>query len=255
MTATSPLAPPTARVLDLNCDMGEGYGIYHHGADTAMMPLITSANVACGAHAGDPRTMRATVALAAEHGVSVGAHVGLPDREGFGRRELAVSADQAYEMCLAQMGALQAFCRAAGVPMAHVKPHGALYMMVSRDRELARGVARAVVAFDPSLAVYALPGSAMADAAADEGLHVVLELFADRPYTGTDVVMFGWRPEQVGSPADAAKRVADQLRDPRFAGVGTICVHSDTVGAPALLEAVRQRLVDAGTRLSAPHRR
>lgn len=238
-------------MLDLNCDMGESFGVYRYGTDAAMAPLITSANIACGAHAGDPKTMRETVALAADHGVSVGAHVGLPDREGFGRREIAVTSDQVYEMCLAQVGALEAFCRVAGAPLVHVKPHGALYMMATRDLDLAAGIARAIAGFDPALAVYALPGSSLAAVAAESGLRVVTELFADRPYTGTEVTMFGWGREQLGSPTQTAERVTGLLADERFASVGTICVHSDTQDAPALMGAVRQRLVDDGVQLAA----
>ena len=246
-------AGPLARRLDLNADLGESFGVYRYGADEQLMPLITSANVACGAHAGDPCTMRESVELAAEHGVAVGAHVGLADREGFGRRMIPVTPPEVRDLCLAQMGALSGFLRAAGLPLAHLKLHGALYMMANADPELAAATAGAVTAFDPDLAVFALPGSALSTAAAAAGLQVVEEFFADRPYRGREVQMFGWTAADVGSPEDAAARAAAMLADPAFTGVGTVCVHSDTPGAPALLAAVRARLIAAGCGLAAPH--
>jgi UPF0271 protein len=245
--------PPTAtRTLDLNCDLGESFGVYRYGADEAVMPLVTSANVACGAHAGDPRTMRTSVELAARHGVAVGAHVGLPDREGFGRRMIVVTAQEVHDLCLAQTGALSAFTRAAGIPLSHLKLHGALYMMAMGDADLADAVCRAVLAFDDGLRVVALPGSALAAAARANGLTVVEEFFADRPYRNGAVTMFGWTPEDLGPPAAAGDRAGAMLADPSFASVGTVCVHSDTPGAPALLRAVRERLLHLGCELHAP---
>lgn len=240
------------RVLDLNADLGESFGVYRYGADEALMPLLTSANVACGAHAGEPRTMRESVELAGRHGVAVGAHVGLADRAGFGRRMIPVTPGEVRDLCLAQMGALSGFLRAAGLPMAHLKLHGALYMMANADPALAEATTAAVSDFDPGLAVFALPGSALGAAAAEAGLRVVEEYFADRPYRGAEVQMFGWTPEQVGTPDDAAARALALLSEPTFAGVGTVCVHSDTPGAPAVLEAVRGRLLAAGCTLAAP---
>jgi len=244
------------RTIDLNGDLGESWGVYRHGADAELMPLLTSANVACGAHAGDPRTMRESVALAAEHGVAVGAHVGLADREGFGRRLIPTSAQEVHDLCLAQLGALDGFLRAAGVPMAHLKLHGALYVMANADEELADAVCRAVQAFDPRLLVTALPSSALAARAEASGLGVVAEFFADRPYRDGRVRMFGFSAAEVGSPADAAERTVAALADPgRGADLGTVCVHSDTPGAPALLSAVRQRLLDEGCVPAPPVRR
>jgi UPF0271 protein len=241
------------RVLDLNADLGESFGVYRYGADEALMPLLTSANVACGAHAGDPRTMRESVALAQQHGVAVGAHVGLADRAGFGRRMIPVTPVEVHDLCLAQMGALSGFLRAAGLPLAHLKLHGALYMMANADPGLAEATTAAVTAFDPDLAVFALPGSALGAAAAAAGLRVVEEYFADRPYRGAEVRMFGWTTADVGSPDDAAGRAVELLSDPVFGTVGTVCVHSDTPGAPAVLAAVRDRLLAAGCGLAAPH--
>lgn len=236
----------TARSIDLNADLGESYGAYSYGADDAMMPLITSANIACGFHAGDPLVIQAAVRSAHEQGVRVGAHVGLPDPLGFGRREMAISAADAYAYTLYQLGALSGFLRRDRIPMTHVKPHGALYMMAAGNAVLAEGIARAVADFDPGLALYALPGSALAKAGSAHHLSVVGEFFADRPYHDTDVTMFGWTYDQLGAPADAADRVAEMLSNPRFDAVGTICVHSDTRDGPLIMAEVRKRVIEEG---------
>ncbi|HEX9228543.1 MAG TPA: 5-oxoprolinase subunit PxpA, partial [Arthrobacter sp.] len=175
------------RSLDLNADLAESFAVYGYGADSEIMPLITSANVACGFHAGDPRVIQQAVELAAAHDVRIGAHVGLPDRLGFGRRVMDISPEDAYAYTLYQIGALDGFLRPHGITMTHVKPHGALYMMVSSDALLADSVAAAIAAFDQRLFVYALPASQLATAAGRRGLAVIPEFFADRPYTGTDV--------------------------------------------------------------------
>ncbi|HLN60400.1 MAG TPA: 5-oxoprolinase subunit PxpA, partial [Symbiobacteriaceae bacterium] len=169
--------------VDLNCDMGESFGPYTLGLDEQVMPLITSANVACGFHAGDPHVLRRTVALAARHGVAIGAHVSFPDLVGFGRREMNCTPAEVENDTLYQIGAIAAFCRAAGVPLRHVKPHGALYNMAQRDTALAGAIVRAVTAFDRSLLLFAQPGSAMEQVAREAGLTVVGEVFADRAYT------------------------------------------------------------------------
>ncbi|QCB94151.1 5-oxoprolinase subunit PxpA [Cellulomonas shaoxiangyii] len=230
------------RRIDLNCDLGESFGIYRHGADEEMMPLITSANVACGFHAGDPVVMHDAVASAAAHGVAVGAHVGLPDRLGFGRRYMQLSAREAYASTVYQLGALGGFLAAAAVRMQHVKPHGALYMMAAEDADVADAVAAATAAYDARLAVYTLPGSQLAVRAQAYGLAVVEEFFADRPYGPDGVQMFGWTYDQLGGPAGTADRVAAMLADPAAGSVETVCVHSDTDDAPALVRAVRDRL-------------
>jgi UPF0271 protein len=230
------------RVFDLNADLGESFGLYRYGVDDELMPFITSANVACGFHAGDPATLRAAVRSACASGVRVGAHVGLPDRLGFGRREISISPQDAYDYTLYQLGALDAFVRTEGSRMTHIKPHGALYMMASRDGVLADAIVTAAKDFDPALEVYALPGSALEAAAIDRGLPAVPEFFADRPYQGTEVQMFGWTYEQIGGPADVARRVRAMAESPDFAQIKTICVHSDTRGAVDLLRAVRGAL-------------
>jgi UPF0271 protein len=242
-----------AERIDLNADLGESFGSYRFGVDTELMSVITSANVACGFHAGDSRTMRSTVDLAAEHGVRVGVHMGLPDMLGFGRREIQISGDDAYDYSLHQIGALDAFARRRGIALSHVKPHGALYMMANRDDAIADGVARAARDYSTGLAVFALPDSALAAAARLLDLPVVNEFFADRPYVDGRVVMFGWTPEQIGSPGDAAVRVADALTSEHGRGIGTVCVHTDTPNAVAIMTAVRDQLHAMGIRTEAPH--
>jgi UPF0271 protein len=232
--------------MDLNADLGESYGVYRYGNDEAMMPLITSANIACSFHAGDSRTMRDSVQLAIKHNVNIGAHIGLPDPLGFGRREMRITGEEAYLYTLHQLGALNAFLRPENQTMKHVKPHGALYMMASKDFGIAEGIIDAVIDFDPSLALYALPNSTLASAGAARGLSVVNEYFADRPYEENNVKMFGWAYEEIGTPDDSAGRVETMLNDPRCNTIGSICVHSDTQKAPNIMAAVRHRLLTQG---------
>jgi UPF0271 protein len=170
------------RHIDLNCDLGESFGAWTMGADAAVMPYISSANIACGFHAGDPDTMRHTVDLAMRAKVAIGAHVSLPDLAGFGRREMRVTANEAHAMTLYQIGALAAFVRAAGSHLGHVKPHGALYNMAARDASLADAIAGAVRAFDPSLRLVGLADSELPRAGIRAGLAVAHEAFADRRY-------------------------------------------------------------------------
>ena len=168
--------------IDLNCDMGESYGAWPMGNDAAIMPFITSANIACGFHAGDPAIMQGTVRLAASFGVAIGAHPGYPDLQGFGRRNMQVSPAEVYTMVLYQIGALQAIARAEGVAVKHVKPHGALYNAAAKDRALADAIAQAVVKCDPQLLLYGLSGSQLIAAGAAAGLRTCSEVFADRTY-------------------------------------------------------------------------
>lgn len=228
--------------LDLNADMGESFGVYEYGADLALLEVITSANIACGFHAGDPGTMRTSVERAVDHGVRIGAHVGLPDRLGFGRRRMEISPDDAYSYSLYQLAALDGFVNAAGVRMHHFKPHGALYMAACEDAELAQALIKAVADHDRDLIVYTLPGSQVEIAAVAEGLVVYREFFADRPYRGSEVVMFGWTYADIGGPQDAATRVEQMLGSPDFAEIQTVCVHSDTRGAPDIGAAVSKVL-------------
>jgi len=256
-TAASPL--PSR--IDLNCDIGESFGAWAMGADAQVMPWITSANIACGFHAGDFSTMRQTVALALKHGVAIGAHVSLPDLQGFGRRELRVSTDEAYAMTLYQIGALAAFARAAGTRVAHVKPHGALYNMAAKDAELADAIARAVLDAGDGLALVGLAGSELTKAGARLGLHVVNEAFADRRYEADATLMPRRERDAVIDDVDAAVAQAVQIvtmgnvqaRDGSIVRIAadTLCVHGDRTDAGTFARRLRQALEDAAVVVAA----
>jgi UPF0271 protein len=236
--------------------MGESFGPWKMGADDEVMPHITSANVACGAHAGDPRVMRRTVRAAKAHGVSVGAHPGFADLQGFGRREMQADPGEVEDSLIAQIGALAAIAKAEGVPLRHVKAHGALYNMAARDRRLADAIARAVKAFDPSLVMFGLPRSPMIDAGVAAGLHVAAEGFADRSYEPDGSLTPRSKPGAVIHAVDAVvDRAVRMIRDgivvtPDGAEiplkVETICVHGDTPGAAELTRRIRAGLEAAG---------
>ncbi len=237
--------------IDLNCDMGEG-----EGSDALVMPLVTSANVACGFHAGDAATMRRTVRLARRHGVAVGAHPSYPDREGFGRRNVDATPDQVRDDVTYQIGALWAFCRAEGVRLTHVKPHGALYDAAAADAELARAICEAVRAVDPSLAVVCLARSPMVDLVRRAGLACAEEAFADRAYTSAGTLVPRSAPGAVIHDAEqVAERASMIVREKRVVAVDgtvvplcaqTLCVHGDTPGAERLAAAIRARLAADG---------
>jgi len=239
--------------IDLNCDMGEGFGAYAMGDDEQMLALVSSANVACGFHASDPGTMHRTVRLAKEHGVAVGAHPSFPDLVGFGRRQLAASPEEVRDDVTYQVGALWAFCRAEGVPLRHVKAHGALYNAAARDLSTALAVAEAVRAVDPALWLVCLSGSALVEAARRTGLRHVAEVFADRAYARDGALV----PRSVAGsvihdPAGVAQRVLRMVTDGKVRSIdgadvaisaGTVCVHGDTPGAVGLARAIRERLL------------
>jgi 5-oxoprolinase (ATP-hydrolysing) subunit A len=246
---------------DLNCDMGESFGAYTIGADEAVMPSITSANIACGYHGGDPGVMRRTVCLARDAGVAVGAHPGFPDLQGFGRRDLRLMPQDAEDMVLYQIGALASIARAEGVELAHVKPHGALYNMAVRDRSLADAIARAVVAIDSPLALFALPNSELARAGAALNLRVALEGFADRAYEPDGSLTPRLRGGAVIHDLDiVVQRAVRLIVDGEVVAtdgsiltmqVDTICVHGDTPGAATLARAIRAGLERAGVMVAA----
>ena len=250
----------TGRTMDLNCDMGESFGAWRMGADADVMPWITSANVACGFHGGDFSTMRQTVALARRHGVAIGAHVSLPDLQGFGRRELRVTADEAYAMTLYQIGALDAFARAAGGGVAHVKPHGALYNMAAKDALLAAAIARAVRDAGSGLILVGLAGSELPKAGAALGLPVAQEAFADRRYEADGSLTPRSEHDAVIHDVDAA--VAQAVRIATKGNVetrtgtlsiraDTICVHGDRPDAAVFARALREALEDGQVRVQA----
>ena len=248
--------------IDLNGDVGESFGAYEIGHDAALIPILTSANIACGFHAGDPGVMRATVALAREHGTAVGAHPGFPDLVGFGRREMNATPREVEDLVAYQIGALAAIAAAQGVRLAHVKPHGALYNMAARDLDLADAIARAIAAVDPSLALFGLPGSQSLEAAQRHKVRAVSEAFADRAYRRDGSLVPRNEPgaviddEQIvvtRAVAIARERMvvaADGTRVPL--DVQTICVHGDTPGAAVLASRIRKALNDAGIQVRAP---
>lgn len=247
--------------IDLNCDMGEGFGRYDIGQDAEAMPLISSANVACGFHASDPGTMHRTVKLAKEYDVAVGAHPSFPDRVGFGRREMSASPAEIRDDVMYQVGALLAFCKAEGVPLRHVKPHGALYNMAAREIEVARAIAAAVRSVDPSLYLVCLCGSNLVAAAKEAGLPYAEEAFADRGYRKDGkLVPRREHGAVLVEPAEVAERVVRMVRDGEVTTVDgmdiaiapkTICVHGDTPGAVKMLRAIRALAGKEGIRIKA----
>mgnify|MGYP006281980411 FL=1 len=242
--------------VDLNCDMGESFGRYTLGHDAAMLDVVTSANIACGMHAGDPLVMQQTVTEAVARGVAVGAHPGLPDRQGFGRRRMALPPAEIEAFLLYQLGALAGFAQAAGAKLAHVKPHGALYNWAAKDRESACAIARAVAAFDPDLIVVTLPDSALAEAARDRGLRVAREGFADRAYQADGTLVPRSEPGAViHDPAQAAARAVQMVTQGEIQTldgaalaleVDTLCVHGDTPDAVSIAAQLRRALEAAG---------
>ncbi len=245
-------------MIDLNADLGESYGSWTMGDDEALLDVVTSANVACGFHAGDPATMLRTCRAAAARGVTVGAHPSYPDLVGFGRRHLELSAEELTAATVYQLGALDACCRAAGTTLAYVKPHGALYHDVSGDPVLARAFVHGVVAVAP-LAVLGPAGSALLSAAADAGLTTAAEVFADRGYRPDgSLVPRGASGAIVDDPDAVAERAVAMVTSRTVRAVdGTpvpvvadsICLHSDTPGAVALARRVRAALEGAGIEL------
>lgn len=246
--------------VDINCDMGESYGRWALGADADVMPFISSANIACGAHAGDPAVMRHTLRLAREHGVACGAHPGFADIAGFGRREIPIGGSEATDLVLWQIGALEAIARSEGMSLRHVKAHGALYNMAARDATLAEAIARAVAAFDRTLIFFGLAGSGMLDAGRRAGLTVAAEGFADRAYEADGSLTPRWVAGSVIHDVDeVVARAVRMVRDSRVIArngaeielkVDTLCVHGDTPGAAALARALRQGLEAAGVQVA-----
>jgi UPF0271 protein len=247
--------------IDLNADVGESYAAWTMGHDEALLPLVTSANVACGAHAGDPLVMDGTVRLAARLGVTVGAHPGYPDRDGFGRRDLDMTDDELEASILVQLGGLWAIARAQGVELAHVKPHGALYNAAARDPRLAETLSRAVRRFSAGVTLVGLAGSLLLDAGRAAGLTVAAEAFADRAYEEDGSLRSRRLPGAVhADPAAAAEQALAIVSEgivrafggsPIAVRADTICLHGDTPDAPAFAAAVRQALEGAGVEIRA----
>lgn len=237
--------------VDLNCDLGEGAG-----SDDNILPLVTSANIACGFHAGGPAEMRRTVNAAIAHGVAIGAHPGLPDRENFGRMSRPITPDEAYEMVMYQLGALDGFVRAAGGTMAHVKPHGALYNMAATDPALADAIANAVRDADRGLVLMGLSGSELIRAGQRAGLATASEVFADRGYQPDGSLTPRDRPGAILTDADlVVQQAIDLVRKQRVRAIDgtdvtvhtdTICIHGDGTNAVEFARAIRRGLAEAG---------
>ena len=247
--------------MDLNSDLGEGYGHWALGDDAALLEVVTSANVACGFHAGDPATIDRTVRTAVEQGVAIGAQVSYPDLVGFGRREIDVAPDDLTADVLYQIGALEAFAKAAGSRVRYVKPHGALYNRIARDPVPAAAVVEAIRRYDPALPLLTLPGSAAMRAAEDAGIPSVAEGFADRAYTAEGRLVSRREPGAVlHDPGQVATRAVVMATEGRVETVDggqvavqvrSLCVHGDTPGAVELAKAVRTALDEAGLPLEA----
>jgi len=243
--------------VDLNCDLGESYGAFKVGNDEKIMPHITSANIACGFHAGDPVTIAQTVGLARKHNVAVGAHPSYPDLLGFGRREMQLSIEEVKNYTIYQISALRGFAKAAGVRLQHVKPHGALYNTAAEDERTSEGIVEAVKALADDLIVFALPKSVLATSALDAGLRVAHEFFADRAYNADGSLVSRKQPNAIiKEPRKVVERAVRVVKNGtvlaadggvlNIGRVHTICVHGDTPTAVRLAEALRNGLIKAG---------
>ncbi|MDV3442406.1 5-oxoprolinase subunit PxpA [Pseudomonas otitidis] len=248
--------------VDLNSDLGEGFGPWTigDGVDAQLMPLISSANIATGFHAGDPNIMSRTVELAKQHGVGIGAHPGFRDLVGFGRRHIAAPATELVNDMLYQLGALREFACLHGLALQHIKPHGALYMHLARDEEAARLFVETLQRVDPNLLLFCMDGSATCRWAEALGQPVVREFYADREYDVTGSIVFirrvtAWDPDQVAEKVLRACREG-QVRTVNGQDIpirfDSICIHSDTPGALALVQRTRERLAAAGIAVRAP---
>lgn len=245
--------------VDLNCDMGESFGVYTIGMDVEVIKYVTSANIACGFHAGDPRVMDKTVKLAADRGVGVGAHPGFPDLLGFGRRNMDCTPEEIKDYVIYQVGAISAFCAGHGVKLQHVKPHGSLYNMAAADENIARAIARAVASVSPDLLLVTLAGGnagRMSRIGREEGVKVVFEAFADRAYTAEGTLVSRKLPGAVIKDADeASERAVRMVKERRVTAIDgsfipmdlqTLCVHGDTPGAVDLVRKIREGLEREG---------
>jgi UPF0271 protein len=245
--------------IDLNCDMGESFGAYRLGMDDAVIQFISSANIACGWHAGDPFVMNHTVAIAVEHGVGVGAHPGYPDLLGFGRRNMDCTPEDLRNYVIFQIGALQAFCNAHGTKMQHVKPHGALYLTAVENEDVARAVAEAIVSVNPDLLYVALAGAKgelMRRIGQEVGLRVVYEAFPDRAYSPEGTLVSRRQPGAViKEPREVAERALRMVKEGVVIAVDgttipleaqTLCVHGDNPKAVDLVRSIRETLETDG---------
>jgi 5-oxoprolinase (ATP-hydrolysing) subunit A len=241
--------------IDLNCDMGESFGPWRMGFDEEMMKFISSANVAGGFHAGDPTTMRKTVAMAKEHGVAVGVHCGYKDLVGFGRREMDVSPEEIHDELLYQLGAIREFCRVYDMEVQHVKPHGALYMVAARDEELSRAIIEAIQKTDDALHLFCMKASVTYEVASKMGQPAIAEFYSDRGYNDDGQIVFTRSVAEELDPEEVGERVVRAITEGKVttesgndieAASDSVCVHGDTPGAVKLAEAISRKLEESG---------
>lgn len=242
--------------IDLNCDLGEAFGNYSFGGDKDILPLITSANIACGFHAGDANVMNETIQLAKRHNIGIGAHPGLPDLQGFGRRKLDMSPEEVYNIVVYQLGALNGFCQIHDVKMNHVKPHGALYQMGAKDKSIANAIAQAVYDFDKTLVFVGLANTLLISEAKKIGLKTASEVFADRRYEDDGQLVSRKEPDAVISDSDEAlNQVVKMVTENKVISknnkeitlqADTICVHGDGAHALEFVTKIREKLTKEG---------
>ncbi|MFC0331506.1 LamB/YcsF family protein [Paenibacillus sepulcri] len=250
------------KVVDLNCDMGESFGAYKLGRDAEVLKFVTSANIACGFHAGDAATMRRTVKLCLEHGVAIGAHPGLQDLIGFGRRDMDISPEEAYDIVVYQIGALWGFVRAEGTKLQHVKAHGSLYNMAVRNAALAEAIAEAVYKVDPELILFGLAGSELITAGRKAGLQTASEVFSDRTYQADGSLTSRRLPDSVITDDERSLnqvirmvsegKVLSQQKTDVAIQADTICVHGDGIHAVEFAEKINRSLTAAGITVQPP---
>jgi UPF0271 protein len=237
--------------IDLNCDMGESFGLFEMGNDAEMMKYITSANIACGYHAGDPHTIRKTVALAKEYNVGIGAHPAFPDLMGFGRRHMNATPDEIKDYIIYQLGALREFARMHKVDVQHCKPHGALYMMAMEDEKIASAILEGLSQVSPEIIVFAMNNSAVEAAGKRMGIRVAKEVYADREHTKSGSIVMTRKGSAIQDYDEMAERVVRMVRDGVVTtNLGedapiqaeTVCIHGDTPGAPQLAKAITDAL-------------
>jgi 5-oxoprolinase (ATP-hydrolysing) subunit A len=247
--------------VDLNCDLGENFGAYKLGVDEEILLFVTSANIACGFHAGDPAVMRKTVTHALKNGVAIGAHPGLPDLVGFGRRQMDISPQEAYDIVVYQLGALAAFVKAEGASMQHVKPHGALYNMAAKSKPLSAAIAEAVYKVDPGLILFGLAGSELVVAGEKIGLQVAHEVFADRTYQLDGSLTSRKQPDAlITNQEEAVQQVVRMIKEGQVLSrqgqdiavkADTVCIHGDGKHALEFARKIREYLLNSGIAVKA----
>jgi Uncharacterized proteins, homologs of lactam utilization protein B len=248
--------------IDLNADLGESFGVWSMGADEAILPCVSSVNLACGFHAGDPHTLRVSIQRALAQGVAIGAHPSYPDLLGFGRRDLALTPEEVFDCVLYQVAAVQGMCTALGGCLHHVKPHGALYNRAARDADCAAAIARAVRCINPGLILYGLAGSCLVAEAEKIGLRAVGEAFADRRYTPEGTLVPRSRPDALIADVEEAVAQARRIVHQHSVIAGpnhivalraeTLCLHGDGPHALDFARAIRRALEADGVRIAAP---